>query len=174
MDTKNGIDTSDMLNDEDYKLMKEVKEIKRHILSYLDVNILVDKIRSLIEESEVVNFRNARSAKFIDARRPIYAIIIDKDKAMDKYPVKGGFTSEENEAQYWGQVVQDEVIDPFVTFLIQSIKGDESIQEFLNGRDLFVGISKENVANTAGMLSSIFGMRMEPENKNIISLEFMP
>jgi len=169
---ENKIETSSLLSPEDYKLMSEIKTIKKHIMSYIDPQVLVDTLRTIINDSKVVSFRSSRAEKFININKPLFSVEVDRSQCIELYPTEQ-FSTEKQEAEYFTNVIHEEVINRFTTFLVESISDESDLTEFLNKQEIFKGISNENIENTAGMLTSIFGIRMDNEDMSKLAFEFL-
>lgn len=157
-------DTSEMLNDDDLTLITNIEAAKKHILSYFKVDSLVAKIKGLVKESTILDFTNARTEKFIDQRKPVFIVKIDHVAAEKLYP-RTAFSEEDDEIRYLSQVVYNEVVYHFSSFLIEAIKGDENLKEAFDEMPLDLDIS-------AVIVSSIFGVRVDVPSK-IVHLEYI-
>jgi len=156
--------SDELLNEEDYEILDKVIQIKKHIMSYYSKEKIVDKIKEIIINSEVVNFRNERSSKFISTKRPVFTLKVDKKKSYDIYD-GGDFFNNKEEVDYFNNIIYHEVINNVSTFLIESYNDiDDNILD---------GISPEKIKVATGLLSSICGTRVNNDDKSLITLEFL-
>ena len=169
--TNNNYDTLDFLTDEDIQLMDDINKIKKHILTFFNPEVLVDKIRGFIKDSDILDFNNARSEKFINVRRPVYVIKLDKEKALEKYPLKRGrFLNESDEIEWITSCVYEEVIRPFSKFLADALRDDEDLDESLS--NIFTEIPQDVIDLGMFLMSSIFGIKIDKQ-QYLVHLEYM-
>jgi len=154
----------ELLNEEDYKLIDTVNFVRKHIMSYYDKGTLVEKIKKIINDSEVVNFRNSRSSEFIETRRPVFVLKVDEDSAFDKYETDE-FFNDTAEINYYNDVLYNEIINEFSTFLMEAYRE-------LNNK-AFEDINENELKMATGLLSSICGTRVGEDDKTLITLEFL-
>lgn len=168
----NKVDTSNIMTEDDYKLMQEIKNIKRQLFSFIDMKVLINKIIEIVEESELVSFKNERSKKFIDTKRPLFHLTIDIEKSMVKYK-KTKFKSENDEASFYSSVLFDEVINKISLFIKTSLDSPEA-EKILDKR-LFKDTNDEDIKllNKLSVLSTLYGIRLESINKNNVTLEIL-
>lgn len=176
-------DTSEVLTEDDYREIEDIKEIRKRLLAYINIEVLIEKIREIIDESDYVSFKNERSKKFIDKRRPIFYITIDKSKIFksDEYKHSKTFSSADKEASYYSNIVYKEVINKTTTFINDSLKNSkdnetEELKEYIMSTSLFkddLPKDDESFYSRMSILSMMFGMRLENDNKNNIALEML-
>jgi isoleucyl-tRNA synthetase len=180
-------DTSDVLTDEDYQQMSEIKEIRKRLLSYINIETLIEKIRDFIDESEYLDFKSKRSKKFIDTKRPVFYILIDKDKSLEseKYkPKRNKFKSADEEASYYTNIVYGEIITKVTEYINNTIRDSKDkegaeLKEFMKESSLFDDLEfederdVENFYKRVGIISMMFGVRLNKENNADIIVEML-
>jgi hypothetical protein len=130
-----------IMSPEDAAMADAFRNARRHILSYFDRKSLVDQMRSIITESEVVMWASSRAEKFVDYSRPIFSLKIDRAKAEE-----GGYGEpltlkrlpdkvepepdgpEDVQTRWVTNVMFHEVADRFTDFLSDSIEEAPELQ----------------------------------------------
>jgi len=179
MNDKNNLDTSEMLSEQDYKDMQDMRDIKRRVLAYIDAKILCEHIIDLIDKSPYLNFKNERSKKYIDKRRPIFYLKADREAAMNskEYSVRNKkFSSQNEEVKYFSNVIFMEVITHVTRYITECLKANPELEDYIASKDVFKDVSKDNrkiMLDNAAVLSTMFGMRFSQEDSTIITLEML-
>ena len=179
MNNKNNLDTSEMLSEQDYKDMQDMRDIKRKVLTYIDLPILIDYITELIEKSPYLTFKNERSKKYIDKRRPIFYVKLDRDVAVNSeaYKVRNkNFTSKNEEIKYYSNIVFMEVITNVTRYITECLKSNPDLENYIASKDVFKNIDKENrknILNHTAVLSTMFGIRFSQDDSSVITLEML-
>ena len=140
MENLNNLDTSEMLSEQDYKDMQDIRDIKRRVLSFVDVAILVDYITGLIEKSPYLTFKNERSRKYIDKRRPIFYVKIDGDMVLNskEYSIRNKkFSSQNEEVKFYSNVVFMEVITHVTRYITECLKCNPDLENYIADKDIF-------------------------------------
>jgi len=165
----NIIDSSDLLSEDDEKLLEGFIRIKRTIMSFFKIEGIVAKLKELIIDSEIFNFTSKRAEKFIDLKKPVFTMIIDREKALEKFPSE--FSNEESEINWLTNCLYQEIILVFSSFLVDSVTKNDDLNESL--QEIFKEeIPNELIELSTSILSSIFGIRFDLE-KNLIHLEYI-
>jgi hypothetical protein len=155
----------DLMNEQDINDMQNIIKIKKKFISFFKKEIIVDKIKSYIKNSMVLDFINERVEKNINTKKPIFMLLINKNKAEEKY------TDFEDRIQWLTSIAYQEVINPFSTFLTQSINNEEFKNYVLE--DLKDVSNKEELLEIGLMvMTSIFALKIDKE-RNIVHLEYM-
>jgi hypothetical protein len=181
MNNEENFDTADVLNDKDYQEINEIKEIRKRILSYINIDVFIDTCRNIIEESHYVNFKNERSKKFINNKRPVFYLHIDKDVMKSKEYNKKKFKSNDEEIKYFSDVLYSEIIVKITSFINNSIKEDNDdsneLKEYISSTSLFEGLpSKEDDASfydRLSIISAMYGIRLDKDDASNITLEIL-
>jgi len=175
----NKLDTSEMLSEKDYKDMQDIRDIKRRVLSYIDLPILIDYITGLIEKSPYLTFKNERSKKYIDKKRPIFYVKIDRDSVVnsEEYKVRNkNFTSQNEEVKYFSNVIFMEVITHTTRYINECLKSNPDLEDYIASKDVFKDIGKENrkaISSSTAVLSTMFGIRFSQDDSTVITLEML-
>lgn len=162
------IDTADVLTEQDYNDIRDIEDIKKRVLSYIEIPTLIEKISEFINNSEFIEFKNERSKKFIDKRRPIFYISIDRDKAYnsEKYKVEKIFNSQEEEAKYFTNIIGQEIVELTTTYINDCLKADPELDSYVMSKDIFKNCTKEEryILNGTGIFSTMFGIRLSSDD----------
>jgi len=175
----NKLDTSEMLSEQDYKDMQDMRDIKRRVLAYIDRTILIEHITGLIDNSPYLTFKNERSKKYIDKKRPIFYVKIDRESAMNskEYQVRNkNFTSKNEEVKYFSNIVFMEVITHVTRYITECLKSNPDLEDYIASKDVFKDIGKENrktILDQTAVLSTMFGIRFSEDDSTIITLEML-
>jgi len=175
----NKLDTSEMLSEKDYKDMQDIRDIKRRVFSYIDLPILIDYITELIEKSPYLTFKNERSRKYIDKRRPIFYVKVDREATVnsEEYKVRNkNFTNQNEEVRYFSNVIFMEVITHTTRYINKCLKSNPDLEDYIASKDVFKDIEKENrksISDSVAVLSTMFGIRFSQEDSTIITLEML-
>ena len=172
-------DTSDVLTEEDYKTLENILRLKKKIFQCIDMDNFIKKATEIIDNSPLVSFKNERVKKFIDKKRPNFIIVVDKDKAMKEKGVKS-FSDEEIECKFYSSIIYDEVISKITEIIkgaLDDIGKDEKDKIF---KDITL-FKKEDENNKElinnfkqlAVISSLYGMRLDKENKNNVVVEML-
>ena len=180
MSKDNIIDTSEVLTEEDYTEIEDIKEIRKRLISYINIDVLIDTIRDIVDKSEFVDFKNNRSKKFIDKKRPVFYLKINKSCfKSEKYKSKQEFRTEEKEASYYTNIIYSEIIVKITEFINTTIKEDKDnkeLKEFIKSTSLFKDLppkEDEDFYNRLSVISMMFGIRLAIEDKSIITMEML-
>jgi len=170
-------DTSEVLTDEDYKLIENIKTLKRNLFSFIKMETFIEAVVKIVDESELVSFKNERVKKFIDKKRPVFILTVDRDKAINKFGKK--FNGEEDEAKFFSGIIFDEVISNVTTYLKQSIDDlSKEDKDKIFDVNLFDEENYENnmlseSINRLSVISTLYGLRLENNAKHNIILELL-
>jgi len=179
MNNSNNLDTSEMLTEQDYKDLQDIRDIKKCVLSYINLPILIEYITNLIEKSPYLNFKNERSRKYIDKRRPIFYIKLNKDDIINfkEYAFRNKkFSSQNDEVKYYSNVIFMEIITHVTRYINECLKCNPDLENYIAEKDIFKNIEKENrksILNNTSVLSTMFGLRFAQEDSTIITLEML-
>lgn len=178
-DYKDKFDTSEVLTEEDYKTINNIIQLKKKIFQCIDMDNFIKRAVEIIDKSELVSFKNERVKKFIDKRRPNFILIVDKDKAMKQEQITS-FSDEEAECKFYSDIIYNEVISK-VTEIIKSALDDlnkDEAEQIYKEYPIFKDEDKGNKDLMNGfkqmaIISSLYGMRLDKENKNNIVVEML-
>ena len=171
-------DTSEVLTEEDYKLIENIKNIKRNLFSFINMETFINAVVKIVEDSELVDFKNERAKKYIDKKRPVFLLTVNREKAMSKLKKKS-FGSEEDEAKFFSNIIFDEVISNITTYLKQSIDDlskedkDKIFDVNLFEEENYEQNMLSDSINKLSVISTLYGMRLENSNKHNIILELL-
>lgn len=141
---------TNLLNEEEIVQLKNALELKRDIISYLNMESFIDKTRDIIDNSETFEFRNSSSRLYIDKRQPVFVLKL-KDENTLREMVKRKDARDEV-----AKLLQIEIIQNISRLLTDCIKDDKS--------DLFSGIPAEI---KEFVISNIYVIRCNIQENNI-------
>lgn len=147
-----------LITDEDMKNINKLNEIKKDIMSYIDMDKFIDLMRDAINKSENFEFKSERSSRFIEKDQPNF-ILKSKLLAIDKKTV--------NDKQKLNKITEDicqlvfeEIISEVSKELSYMFKDNENID------NLFKDIP-EDLKDI--YLTNIYTIRLNPV-ENIINI----
>jgi len=179
MNNINNLDTSEMLSEQDYRDMQDIRDIKKRVLTYIDLPVLIEQITEIIESSPFLNFKNERSKKYIDKKRPIFYLKVDRDLAMksDKYKFRNAkFSSQNEEVKYFSNIIFMEIITNVTRYITECLKCNPDLEDYIANKDVFKDVGRENrknILNNTAVLSTMFGIRFSQDDSTIITLEML-
>jgi hypothetical protein len=124
----------DLTNDQ-VKTLQALKAARRQIMGYLKPEFLVETMRSTVNAAPTIKFMSANAEKFINAKKPILKLTLDKEVALAAYgeiPTSSGKDDEEgNEAvaSYVSHIVSQEFIKPFSEILLDAVIENSEAKE---------------------------------------------
>ena len=147
---------------ENYHKMNEFLKIKKSLKSCMDVNIFINKMKEIIDESENFSFRSERSKKFIDKNNPEFILTykklntknIDTSKVSDMNKLTEKVTN----------IVFDEILSKASEFITESITDKEKFDQLF--KDIPEEFSSKNIFN-------IYTIRVSIKDNAIIIKYFM-
>lgn len=109
-----------LAQDEDFQ---RFYNLKRNLMSYFDMNLVLDLIRASIAESEFIDFTSARAARHVSVNQPVFSVTIDDKAAYKQYePRKDFATLQKNQEKLYtfrNTVVTNDVVAKVSTAMFQ-------------------------------------------------------
>lgn len=139
-----------LLSQEEITQLKTALEVKRDIISYLDMELFIDNTRKIIESSNTFEFRSIASKLFIDKNQPVFVLKI-KDIALLEEIQKMNKPMDEIT-----KLLQNEIIMNISKLLTDCLKEDKN--------ELFKGVPKEI---KEFIISNIYVIRSNIKENNI-------
>ena len=68
------------LSKDEIEKIKLIMKQKRDIMSYLDINVLIEGTKEIIEQSKVFDFRSSVAKLYIDKNQPVFTLKIIDDE----------------------------------------------------------------------------------------------
>lgn len=166
-------DTSEVLTENDYELMQQLKHVKKELFSYVNMEVLVDQIVDFITKCPMIDFRNERAKKYIDRKRPVFYLVVDLEASKEKYK-NFNFKTDKEEVQYYSNIIHIEIISRVTTFINQSLK-DVNFIDKVKDNDIFKDNTEEEkeLLLKFGIITTLFGLRLDEKNKSSITLELL-
>lgn len=172
-------DTSDVMTEHDYILVGNIKKLKKQLLQYIQVPILIEFIKDRISNSKYINFKNERSAKFINLQKPVFNILVNREAIRNDPQLKSGFINAckktNGELSYFSNLVFDEIIAPTTKFINDSIKNDPELEDYIESSDIFRDCSQEerDLIRNSSIVSTLFGLRFLESDHSTIIVEML-
>ena len=142
---------NNLLDNEEREQLKKALELKRDIISYLNMATFIAKTRDIIDKSECFEFRSIASKLYIDERQPVFILKL-KDVNIAQELAKLGEKGRDEVTK----MLQYEIIRNISKLLTDCIRDDKS--------DLFVGIPEEI---TEFIITNIYVVRANLKDNNI-------
>ena len=161
------METSELLNSEDEKLLQEIQLIKQNIASYIGAKNIVEQIKNIIKESKHFSFTSKRTEKYISLTRPLFIIAADREKITDEYGYV--FTNTVADTDIVFSLIQEEITSKYSDYISNMLRGEE-FNKIMKENNIFISEEALNLASF--VTSSIFGINMEV-TQNIIYIEFV-
>jgi hypothetical protein len=156
------IDSSEYIDDDVLKNIDNIIKIKMDIFKLFKTDVIIDTMKKIINNSDIVKFNSVRSEKFINVKKPIFIVNVDIGKTNND-------NNNDNKIDNLFRIVYDECIIPFNDFIISSIKSNDIDTTLFNNIPDIINKLKEYESL---ILSSIFGMRANKEN-NTVYIEYL-
>jgi hypothetical protein len=165
-------DTSQILSDDDLQVIASIRKIKRTLMASFQPGFLVETIKKLVEDSDVINFASARAAKFLNNESSTFSLSLDKEKAELKYGRDSAirFYSDEDVTKWISNCIYDEIINPFSTIMTEKLKNEEILKEEVES---VFKVSREELKENLDslerfLISSIFGIKIDLTNYGVL------
>lgn len=160
------METSELLNKEDEKLLNDIQLIKQNIKTHIGIKNIIDAIRNIIKNSKYFSFTSKRTEKYISNTRPLFIITADREKITKDTGYV--FTETPRDSDILSKLIQKEITSKYSEYISSILKGDE-LKEILKKNN--IEVDDEVIELTTFVTSSIFGINMELK-ENIIYIEF--
>jgi hypothetical protein len=172
-------DTMDIMTDSDLKNLSDIKDIKQRVLAYINVEVLIEEILDIIENSEFVSLRSKRAKKFIDKKRPIFNLLIDiegakkSDLFKDKSNIRG--MRQDDEQHFATTVIHRELIVKINSYIMSCLKQNPKLIDYITSKDIFKDCNTEerNFLNNVSLISNIFAIRFSEQTTTIATIEML-
>jgi len=161
------IDTDDLLDESDRDMIAKINAIKRDITSYFDMELFVDKIRKIIDSSDVFTFKNESNRKFIEPQKPRFVIKFKNQKDLNEVLSNKTYDTTETvkiRTDITVKAVVSEIINKFSREITDCIKDQNKIDELF--KDLPKGLDKIIIGN-------IYTINCDIENNTIHIIYFI-
>jgi hypothetical protein len=178
----NKVDTADLLSPEDEKLLQQIEYIKQNILNFIKPQVMVDRIREIIEGSKSFDFKSKRNSKYISTTKPLFILAMDRETACegrdysfrykDGEPVDGRDDIREDYS-FVARCIHEEITSLYSDFLVKQLTNDGEFLKILNDNNVDgKKITAEQLRLINFVTAAIFGVTIELK-QNIIYLEYV-
>jgi hypothetical protein len=143
-----------------------MNEIKRDITSYFDMDLFIDKMRSVIDSSEHFEFRSKMARNYIDKNIPTFIIKYKSDEIKNNLKKISGPEEEVENKQvdYITDMISKDIISKFSVFITDCIKDSEKLNELFS--DLPSDVKEFFISN-------IYTIRVNVKENNIYIIYFI-
>ena len=162
-------ETTDILNEEDEKLLRFIQTFKNNINSLIGGELLIDKMRNIINNSEHFSFRSKRNEKLISLSKPLFVLTFDQNKISKELDYK--FDNSNKDIIFLQKLIQQEITSIFSQFLSENIRDREFMKKILDKYNI-TNISEDELILLSFVTASIFSINIDLKTK-LVYLEFV-
>lgn len=162
-------ETTDILNEEDEKLLRFIQTFKNNINSLIGGELLIDKMRNIINNSEHFSFRSKRNEKLISLSKPLFVLTFDQNKISKELDYK--FDNSNKDIIFLQKLIQQEITSIFSQFLSEKIRDKEFMKKILDKYNI-TNISEDELILLSFVTASIFSINIDLKTK-LVYLEFV-
>lgn len=149
-----------IMSSDDVNQMNKVMKIRKDLMTYIGTENLINFIKEIIETTDGIDFRSEVARNYIDKNRPNFVLTMtniqmDPKKSNDMYYVNN-LTNEVT------NFINDNVISKLSKYLMDSIEGNEELQEAIKSLGEEVRLAS---------FINIFSIKLNAE-KNIVNFEY--
>ena len=137
------------LSDEEIEKIKKIMRKKRDIMSYLDINALIDGTREIIAKSDIFDFRSSVAKLYIDKNQPVFTLKIKDEKLYQEV------MNDPSPRDRIAKLLETDIIRHISELLTYSLD---------NNSELFKDVPEEL---TKLILTNIYVIWSSPEDNNI-------
>lgn len=137
------------LSDEEIEKIKKIMRKKRDIMSYLDINALIDGTREIIAKSDIFDFRSSVAKLYIDKNQPVFTLKIKDEKLYQEV------MEDPSPRDRIAKLLETDIIRHISELLTDSLD---------NNSELFKDVPEEL---TKLILTNIYVIWSSPEDNNI-------
>lgn len=172
------MDTTELLTDQDLQDLEDYVSVKKRLYSYLDLNKLIKNIKKIINDSELVSFKNERSEKFIDVKKPIFYLKIDIKKAIDckDYLRKDDkFESLNSKVKYCSNIIYREVLCNITENIFDEIHKNPELESYILSKNIFKDYKDDEISLKMMMnvLTTTYGMRFDQNDPSNLVMQLL-
>ena len=161
------LDTSDLLTKEDEKILSFITHIRQNIPYIIGRRNIINEIRRLVNESELISFRSRRHELVISETRPLFVLTMNKELITQRTQYE--FKNSNEDLKFIQRLIEVEITTKFSEFLSNQIRDKEQIKKLLK-RNNISGMDDEDI-ETLSMLpfitASIFAINYDPKSVTI-------
>jgi len=156
--------TTELLNQDDIKVLSGISAIKRDITSYFNMDLFVEKMREVIKQSKNFKFRSTTAELYIEKERPTFILkYVEGEVADGLAELVSNGASNDAQIDYILNHVNTEIIKEFSKFALECVlDNDKTTQLFDEVPEL-----------KSLLLSTMYTVRISVEDNNINVLYFI-
>jgi len=173
------IDSVDLMTNDDLKNLSDIREVKQRVLSYINIEVLVEEFLHIIDKSKYIDLRSERSRKFIDKKRPVFNLKIDLEKAKkdDYFKDKNYHSSmrQDEEQHFATNIIHYDLISKINGYIMSCLKQNPKLIDYIASKDIFKDCNKEerDFLNNVSLISNIFAIRFSEQDSRIVTIEML-
>lgn len=154
--------------EKDLDIIKQIMAIKSNLTAYLQPKELIDEVITLIDNSEIFDFKSQRNRKYINEKRPLFVVKSKSDKHIKElYPHLNNITDRE---KLISESVHLEIVSKLSDYLVKRIKDTQTLTNIIQEE------ITEEILETSILISfltaSIFSINCDFAS-NTIYIEYM-
>jgi hypothetical protein len=169
------IDTYETMSDDERAELILIKKIRNNIKYFVGIDILIDKIKEIIENSEYFSFANERSKKYISKTKPLFIVSPNYEKIENEHELLyrscdqkeyfiGGRTNDKftDDINYLQKLAHDEIVKPYSDYLMTFLKDNDKFNEILKKNGLEKINLDKSIINLVTMTSvTMFSIKVD-------------
>ena len=179
---------------EDEEILKRMKDIRKRLTGTFRKEVLVGKLKEIISAATFVRFADERAKRFLDPRRPVLRLKIRMNEAcFQNFPnpklelllkstetitvdpeTKEGRVHIELFMTQKLDVLQAEIMEPFLTFMFEELqKLQEASEEVKKELEVVFALMPDVKDLKQFLLPSIFRVMADPTKAERVQLEYL-
>jgi hypothetical protein len=166
MENTQSLNVTQYLDTEDINMISKINQIKRDITAYFDMDLFIDNMRKIIDESKHFDFRSKTSRNFIEKDKPTFIVKYISDEVVNELNSFKGLPEEVEDKQvdYIADLISIDIISKFSRFITDCITDSEKLN------DLFSELPKDV---KEFFISNIYTIRVNVKENNIYIIYFI-
>ena len=160
--------TTDLLNDEDEKLLRFIQTVKNNIGVLIGRDKLINKMREIINNSEHFSFRSKRNEKLISLSKPLFVLKFDINQLSND--LNHQFNDLNKDTVLIQRLVQHEITSVFSQFLSEQMRNKELLKELIEKYQ--IDMSENDLMLLSFITASIFSINVDLKTK-LVYLEYV-
>ena len=119
----NSLESLNLMSMNDRELFIIAERVKESIANFIDRKVMIQKIRELIDNSEVIEFYSQRTRKYISLTRPVFIVRVNESEFKKKYNRE---LTETNEIyDLLNNIIFEDIIRNYTKFLLDIVRSDK-------------------------------------------------
>ena len=128
--TRDKVDTSTLLDKTDIDLLAKISQIQKDITSYFDMDLFIEHMRQIIDESKVFAFRSETAKKYIPSNKPVFILKIEESTLLTELGnIPDSDATESYKVDIVTRNIVEEIIKKMSRFISDCIKDEDKLNE---------------------------------------------